>query len=111
LKRRGYTILDHGCRSKVGELDLVALDGQTVVLVEVKARRTGEHGSPAEAVGPAKQRRLTRAALAYLKARNLLEQRARFDVVAVTWSDGQSRPRIDHFQNAFEPAGTGQFFS
>jgi putative endonuclease len=111
LRGKGYRILDRGCRSRVGEIDLVALEGRTIVLVEVKTRRSGEGGTPAEAVGQEKQRRLTRAALGYLKARNLLEQRARFDVVAVTWPEGSRRPVIDHFQNAFEPSGTGQFFS
>ena len=111
LKRQGYKIIDRGCRSKVGEIDLVALDGETIVLVEVKTRRTDAGGPPAEAVGPAKQRRLTRAALAYLKARGLLEQRARFDVVAVIWPSGASEPTIQHLKNAFEPAGAGQFFS
>jgi putative endonuclease len=111
LRQRGYQILERGCRSKLGEIDLVALEGDTIVLVEVKTRRSDESGTPAEAVGPMKQRRLTRAALGYLKARNLLEQRARFDVVAVTWPDGDRKPVIEHFPNAFEPTGIGQFFS
>lgn len=111
LRGKGYRILERGCRSRVGEIDLVALEGRTIVLVEVKTRRSDKGGTPAEAVGHEKQRRLTRAALGYLKARNLLEQRARFDVVAVTWPEGSRRPVIDHFQNAFESQGTGQFFS
>jgi putative endonuclease len=111
LRRIGYHILERGCRSKVGEIDLVALVGDTVVLVEVKTRRSDERGTPAEAVGKVKQRRLTQAALGYLKARKLLEHRARFDVVAIMWPKGDRRPRIDHFQNAFEPTGFGQFFS
>lgn len=111
LRAKGYRILDRGCRSRVGEIDLVALEGDTIVLVEVKTRRSGEFGTPAEAVGRLKQRRLTRAGLGYLKARNLLEQRARFDVVAVTWPEGDRRPVIDHVPNAFEPCGIGQFFS
>lgn len=111
LRRQGYRILERGCRSKVGEIDLVALDGDTIVLVEVKTRRSAERGTPAEAVGYVKQRRLTRAALGYLKARSLLEQRARFDVVAVTWPADAKRPVIDHFRSAFEPTAVGQFFS
>jgi putative endonuclease len=110
LRGKGYRILDRGCRSRVGEIDLVALDGETIVLVEVKTRRRGDGGAAAEAVGPVKQRRLTRAALGYLKARNLLEVRARFDVVAVTWPEDDRQPVIDHFPNAFEPGGSGQFF-
>lgn len=111
LKRQGYRIVDRGCRLKVGEIDLVALDGETVVLVEVKTRRSNHRGMPSEAVDPVKQRRLTRAGLVYLKSRNLLEQRARFDVVAVIWPDGDRHAIIEHMQNAFEPPGSGQFFS
>ena len=67
LKRRGYKIVARGDRLKAGEIDLVAVDRQTVVFVEVKTRESAETGHPAEAVNAAKQTRLTRAAVAYLK--------------------------------------------
>jgi putative endonuclease len=111
LRRLGYHILARHCRSRLGELDLVAADGRTVVFVEVKTRRSTDAGHPADAVDEAKQRRLTRAALAYLKAQRLLNYAARFDVVAVTWPAGSRRPTIEHYQNAFSPPGRGQFFS
>ena len=111
LRRRGYKILAHGERAKSGELDLVAIDGQTVVFVEVKTRRSASTGHPAEAVTPDKQRRLTRAAVAWLKRHGLLEHPARFDVVAVTWPQSQWRPTIEHFPNAFEAVGKNEFFS
>lgn len=110
LKRLGYKIVDRGVRFRRGELDLVAVDGRTVVFVEVKTRLSHDKGQPAEAVDADKQRQLTRAALLYLKRHNLLEYRARFDVITVTWpADGP--PEIDHIQNAFEPTGEGQMFS
>lgn len=111
LKRLGYHILARHCRSRLGELDLVAADGRTVVFVEVKTRRSTDAGHPAEAIDERKERKLTRAALAYLKAQGLLNYAARFDVVAITWPDGARRPSIEHFQNAFSPPGQGQFFS
>jgi len=89
----------------------VAVDGRTVVFVEVKTRRSHTAGSPAEAVGPEKQRRLTRAALVFLKAHGLLEHASRFDVVAVTWPKETRRPTIEHFRNAFAAVGRGQMFS
>ena len=111
LKRQGYRILARGDRSRTGELDLVALDRETVVFVEVKTRRSQESGHPAEAVDPAKQRRLTRLAVTFLKRHGLLERPARFDVVAVTWIADERRPAIEHFQNAFDAVGRWEFYS
>ena len=92
LRRLGYKIVARRERGPLGELDLVAVDGRTVVFVEVKTRRSHDAGHPAEAVGAEKQRRLTRLALAYLKRHDLLEYTARFDVVAVTWPDDARKP-------------------
>jgi putative endonuclease len=111
LKRQGYKILARAERLKPGELDLVALDRGTVVFVEVKTRRSAEAGHPAAAVGVAKQRRLTRLAVTFLKRHGLLERPARFDVVALTWPEGQRRPAIDHFRNAFDAVGRWEFYS
>jgi putative endonuclease len=84
LKRRGFVIVARSERDMLGEMDLIAVEQRTVVFVEVKTRKSHQAGHPAEAVGAAKQRRLTRLALGYLKRHDLLEQRARFDVIAVT---------------------------
>jgi len=111
LRRLGYTIVARGEHGSLGELDLVAVDGRTVVFVEVKTRRTHDAGHPAEAVDLNKQRQLTRLALTYLKRRGLLENAARFDVVAITWPENQRKPTIEHIKNAFEPVGQWQMFS
>ncbi len=111
LRRRGYIIVARHRRDYLGEIDLVAVDERTVVFVEVKTRRSHDAGHPAEAVDEAKQRRLTRLALAYLKHHDLLECRARFDVVAITWPNGAKRPGIEHYRNAFEAQGQRQLFS
>jgi putative endonuclease len=111
LRRAGYRIVGRRDRGRLGEIDLVAIDGRTIVFVEVKTRRSHDTGHPAEAVGLEKQRRLTRLALAHLKRHDLLEYPARFDVVAVTWPFGARRPRIEHFRNAFEAVGRGQMYS
>jgi putative endonuclease len=107
LRRRGLRIITRNYRTTRGEIDLIARDGDTLVFVEVKTRRAGR---PAEAVTPQKQRRLTLAALNFLRRFELLEQRCRFDVVAVVWPDGARSPTIEHIPNAFEPPGRGQFF-
>lgn len=111
VRRLGYKIVARRERGRLGELDLVAVDRRTVVFIEVKTRRSHDAGHPAEAVGPEKQKQLTRLALAYLKRHDLLDYPARFDVVAVTWPDGAKKPKIEHYQNAFEAVGRGQMFS
>ncbi len=107
LRCQGLKVLCRGYRTDHGEIDLVALDGNVVVFVEVKARR---HGEPAEAVTLEKQRRLTLAALHFLKKHGLLDQPCRFDVVAIVWPEDRSTPRIEHIRDAFEAVGRGQMF-
>jgi putative endonuclease len=109
LRGQGLRVLARNVRAGGGELDLIARDGDTLVFVEVKTRRGGD---PAEAVTPAKQATLTRAALAFLKRHRLLEQRCRFDVVAIVWDDARpGRPRIQHLRDAFPARGRNSFFS
>ena len=112
LKRQGMRILARQHRSRLGEIDLVALDAGCVVFVEVKTRASDAAGRPEEAVTAAKQRQLTRLALEYLKRRGWLGRKsARFDVVAVTWPADRRRPEIVHYRNAFEPTGVDGMFS
>ncbi len=112
LRRRGYKLIARGNRMPSGELDLVAVDrDRTIVFVEVKTRRSDEVGHPAEAVNADKQRRLTRLAVTFLKRHGLLEHKSRFDVIAITWPEGRWRPQVEHFKNAFDAAGTWEFFS
>jgi putative endonuclease len=111
LKKQGYKIVARGDRLPGGELDLVAVDGRTVVFVEVKTRQSDQMGLPVEAVDGAKQRRLTRLAVTFLKRHNLLGYPARFDVVALTWPDDCRRPAIEHVKNAFDAEGKWEFYS
>ena len=94
-ERRGCLILDRNWRTSTGELDLVLLDGDTYVFCEVKTRRTDRYGSPAEAVVPAKQRRIRRLAIEWLRAHDLQWVSLRFDVVAITGT------RVEVIQAAF----------
>jgi len=109
LRSRRYKILARSHRFSLGELDLVALDGRTIVFVEVKTRESAEVGHPSEAVDQRKQRKLTQMALSFLKRHGLLEYPARFDVIAVTWPPGQRRPTIEHIPDAFEAVGEWGF--
>ncbi|WP_435016183.1 YraN family protein [Tundrisphaera sp. TA3] len=107
LRKRGLRILKRGYRTAQGEIDLIARDGDTLVFVEVKSRRAGE---PAEAVTPEKQRRITLAALHFLRRHGLLETPCRFDVVAIVWPEGRHPSSIEHLAHAFEAVGRGQMF-
>ena len=111
LKRQRYRIIERGYDSPLGEIDLIAIDDRTIVFVEVKTRTSDASGHPTEAIDATKQRRMTQAALAYLKAKRLLQNPARFDVVAITWPANERKPTIEHYKNAFSAVGTGQFFS
>jgi putative endonuclease len=105
LRRRGYTIVECNYRCPLGELDLVALDGRTLVFVEVKTRRGTRAGSPFDAVDPRKQRQIARAAEYYLSARGLHDRDVRFDVVGV-WRDGEAIA-CELVRDAFEPGEWG----
>jgi putative endonuclease len=111
LRKLGYRILAHGHRQRLGEIDLIALDGNCIVFVEVKTWKSSSAGDPSEAVDRRKQEKITRAALIYLKKRRLLEQPARFDVISIVWPNQQnSAPEIRHFKHAFEAVGRLQMF-
>jgi putative endonuclease len=82
LAERGLAILARNFRTRLGEIDLVARDGETLVFVEVRLRRPGPFGGALESITPAKQRRIRAAAQQYLQ-RLGREPRCRFDVVAL----------------------------
>lgn len=111
LERLGYKILHRQLRGRFGEIDLVALDGQTIVFIEVKTRASCDAGHPTEAITLEKQAKMTRSALAFLKKHRWLNQRARFDVVAIIWPTGSEPPLIQHYISAFEAVGFGQMYS
>ena len=102
LKKQGYKIIEQNYRSKLGEIDIIAKEKGTLVFVEVKARRTKRFGSPKAAVTRQKQRKISMAALAYLKATRQTQVAARFDVVSIDYSNAQ--PSIEIIKNAFELA-------
>ncbi|MCO6044839.1 YraN family protein [Aeoliella sp. ICT_H6.2] len=110
LRRQGYKIVAGGQRTRYGELDLVAVQGETIVFVEVKTRRAHSLADAAAAVDEEKQRRIVRTALAFLKHHGLLEYSVRFDVVALVWPENAKEPQLLHVPSAFEPEGQGQFF-
>ena len=101
LRSRGYRIVGRRERVLRGDIDIVALDGRTVVFVEVRSRSDHAHGHPAETVGPVKQRRIAELAAAYIHRHRLHDCSVRLDVVAVTFAP-DTPPVVEHFQNAFD---------
>lgn len=99
LHRHGYDVVERNWTCKAGEADIIARDGDTLVFVEVKTRRSASCGFPGEAVDEAKRERYQRIALAYQAERRLEELSMRFDVVSIMVSD--RRAVIRHHINAF----------
>ena len=105
LIARGYRILECNFRCKGGEVDIIGRDpeDQSLVFIEVKARRGLSYGVPQLAVTPFKQRQVSKAALTWLAKNRLHDTNARFDVIAILLhTDGQHV--IDHIKNAFDVA-------
>lgn len=98
LQEKGYEIIGQNYRTRGGEIDIIAKDGEVIVFIEVKARRSERYGSPKWGITPAKQRKLSMAALYYLKEKRLMNSRARFDVVSI------QQGKIEIIKNAFDLA-------
>jgi len=101
LVSKGYRIVERNLRTSLGELDLVAEDGNVLVFVEVKARMTEAFGGALLAVDHRKQHKLIQLASQYLAQRHLSDKACRFDVVLVQGASGL-KGQIEHLENAFE---------
>ncbi len=99
LMKQGYRVLERNYSTRSGEIDLIALHEGAVVFVEVKTRTSDAFGAPELAVTPRKQKRMVKAALAYIKYKKLHQVPCRFDVVAITTAAEQE---VEHIRNAFE---------
>ena len=101
LTRQGYAILARRYRTRAGEIDIVARDGETLVFVEVKTRTSERFGPPAEAVTERKKRRVVSMARWYLTEFELHGCLCRFDVVSVMCRPGLV-PEIEVVKDAFQ---------
>lgn len=102
LRRHGYRILETNYRTSIGEVDIIARERDTIVFVEVKARRSLHFGHPKAAVTAQKRRKLSLLALQYLKATGQSGAKARFDVVSICAAP--ERPEVELIRNAFDVA-------
>lgn len=101
LKENGYKIIERNYRTKIGEIDIIAKDKDTIVFIEVKARKSKAY-NPKEAVTSSKKRKISMVALYYLKSTRQINKRARFDVVAI--DSAKKSGAVEIIKNAFELA-------
>ena len=115
LRRLGYRILAANVSDAAGELDLLALDGETLVIVEVRSTasdRPDALNTTAATVDLRKQRKITGATLRFLAKRHLLGKIAvRFDVLVMSWPAHKREPIVKHIPHAFEATGKFQLFT
>ena len=100
LEGLGYAILDRNFKTRFGEIDMVARDGNTTVFVEVKRREAEGHGRAAEFVTPAKMRKVVNAARIYAARYGLSESPLRFDIIAIDVIGGNEQ--LVHHKGAFD---------
>ncbi len=103
LTANGYKILKRNYKTKLGEIDIIARDRETICFVEVKSRTSERFGLPQEAISKSKQRQIAKVALMFLKENNLLDSFTRFDAVSVLF--GPDKPKLELIKNAFDLTG------
>ncbi len=111
LRRQRFRILGRNVHDRLGEIDLLALDGETLVVVEVRSSETRTFDELAASVDHVKQRRLTNAILRFLQRRKMWNIGVRFDVLALRWPPDAREPEVKHYRHAFESVGKYQFRS
>ncbi|TAK61838.1 MAG: YraN family protein [Bacteroidetes bacterium] len=99
LEKKGYRVLQQNYRYERGEIDIIANDGDILVFIEVKTRRTTQFGEPIEAVTESKQKQIRKVADGYLFEHEVEDTKCRFDVVSILLTNGN--PEIEHYIDAF----------
>lgn len=100
----GYRVLERNFNCKVGEIDIIAAQKDTIVFIEVKTRSSEKYGLPSEAVSTAKQRKIVKTALYYLQSNKLLDYMCRFDVIEII-ADEENKYKINLIKDAFQYSG------
>lgn len=100
----GYNVLQRNFSCRAGEIDIIALQGDTVVFIEVKTRSSRKYGSPSEAVSKIKQQRMVKTALYYMQKNKLLDYMCRFDVIEIIITE-EVNYSINLIKDAFQYSG------
>ncbi len=99
LQGKGYKILTRNYRYGHGEIDIIAMDGETLVFIEVKTKKFGDFGDPLYWISRRKQLQIGRIAQAYLFQEGIEDTDCRFDVITLNWDEGKFA--IEHIEDAF----------
>ena len=100
LQNLGYKVLERNYRCKLGEVDIIALDNDTLIFIEVRTRSSLDFGLPQESINRRKRHQISKVALEYMTRKKLKNTPARFDVVAVSLEPGKEK--VDLIKDAFE---------
>ena len=103
LEKSRYKIVERNYRTRAGEIDIVAREGECLVFVEVRTRASIEYGWPQETVIARKQKKLCKAARWYLQKNRIEDVPCRFDVVAIVMNEALDEPQVEVIKNAFRP--------
>lgn len=98
LISQGYRIVDRNYRTKLGEIDIIAIKSNVLVFVEVKTRTSAKYGYPYEAVNWKKREKIYKTSLIYIKYKKMEGYQIRYDIIEVFL---RKKPRINHIENAF----------
>lgn len=98
LLEKGYRIIENNFSNRYGEIDIIAKDKETLVFVEVKAKKGADFGLPEDMISPGKLKRVKNMATIYMKGKILP---CRIDVVAVVLSQDNNLIRLTHYENVY----------
>jgi putative endonuclease len=102
LREQGYVILETNFKAKLGEIDIIAREKNTIAFIEVRSRSSSKFGNPKESITGGKQKKITKTALVWLKKNKKTGMKVRFDVVTVYKT--KEKPGIELIRNAFSSA-------
>lgn len=102
LKSKGYVILERNYLIRGGEIDIIALDGETLVFIEVKARYSHEYGLPVESMTPWKLKALKKSALFYIQDNHFESKLCRFDFLGIDYAKSKESPEIELIKNIID---------
>lgn len=104
LSEKGYKVLERNFSCRIGEVDIIAMQEDTVAFIEVKTRSSEKFGLPSEAVSLTKQNRIVKTALYYMQRNKLLDYMCRFDVIEIIVNP-ENKSRINLIKDAFQYSG------
>ncbi|MFZ5352584.1 MAG: YraN family protein [Bacillota bacterium] len=105
LFSKGYRVLQRNFTCKIGEIDIVAAERDTLVFIEVKTRTSEKYGKPCEAVSASKQKKIVKTALWYMTQFKMFDYMSRFDVIELLMDDEGKSYIVNHIKDAFQYSG------